>query len=403
MRNWKLALLTVVLCLIAIEAGLWFNSPPAKPYPITPGLLVFDKRGVWILKPNHSGTMDNRVDFRNKPYNIDERGMRRVPIADIVKNSKNRVFVIGDSQTFGFGLSDGETWPARLQVLLNEQYAGRYLVENLGVPGINISQYFARINGIVKHALQPGDRVLIGVTWNDFHTASSNHNLKTIFSNAGVDEPLRVAGDKTVVSLIETPTAPLRVAEEREPLSARLVEPLMVYRAPTWRYRLYLNTGIFVPSFRSAHDFVSSAAYSSAIMGIVIPQLRNLYYLLRPSDTFFRKVGETTFKKNAMMLKAAERVIKAQGADVYVVVLPNRLFFDESYYKYYSKNGQVFPTQDYLWHELGPLCDKLEFKCLNTFNELKTDISDWNNFRVDGHYNERGANAVSRSILRQAF
>ena len=164
-----------------------------------------------------------------------------------------------------------------------------------------------------------------------------------------------------------------------------------------------LNTGIFVPSFRSAHDFVSSAAYSSAIMGIVIPQLRNLYYLLRPSDTFFRKVGETTFKKNAMMLKAAERVIKAQGADVYVVVLPNRIFFDESYYKYYSKNGQVFPTQDYLWHELGPLCDKLEFTRLNTFNDLKTDISDLNNFRVDGHYNERGANAVSRSILRQAF
>ena len=403
MKNWKLTLLSIVLSLIAIEAALWFISPPAGPYAMAPGLMVLDKRGVWILRPNLSGFMDNRVDFRDKPFSIDERGMRRVPAAGSVKNPETRVFVVGDSQTFGFGLSDGETWPARLQVLLNEQYPGSYLVENLGVPGINILQYFARINGIVKHALQPGDRVLIGVTWNDFTTTASHINLKTLFSKAGVDEPLRVAGDKTVVSLIETPTAPLRVAEEREPLSARLVEPLMVYRAPTWRYWLHLNTGIFVPSFRSAHDFVSSAVYSSAIMGIVIPQLRNLYYLLRPSDTFFRKVGETTFKENAMVLKAAERVIKAQGADVYVVVLPNRLFFDESYYKYYSKDGQVFPTQDYLWHELGPLCDKLEFKCLNTFNDLKTDISDWNNFRVDGHYNERGANAVSRSILRQAF
>lgn len=403
MKNWKLALLTVVLCLIAIEAALWFISPPPKPYPMAPGLLVLDKRGAWILRPNQSGTMNNRVDFLNKKFSIDERGMRGVPAAGSVRNPESRVFVIGDSQTFGFGLSDGETWPARLQVLLNEQYPGSFLVENLGVPGVNISQYFARIDGIVKHALRPGDRVLIGVTWNDFHTAYTERGVKSILSKAGVDVPGEVAGDEAAVSMIETPVAPLRVAEGGKPITAQLVEPLRVYQPPTWRYRLYLKTGIFVPVFASVHDFAISAAYSSAIMGILIPQVRNLYYLLRPSDTFFRKVGETTFRKNAMMLKAAERVIKAQGADVYVVALPNRIFFDKSYYNYYSKNGQVFPAQDFLWHELGPLCDRLELKCLNTFDDLKTDRPDWNNFRADGHYNERGADAISRSILRQAF
>ena len=108
-------------------------------------------------------------------------------------------------------------------------------------------------------------------------------------------------------------------------------------------------------------------------------------------------------KKNAMMLKAVERIIRAQGADMYVVALPNRIFFDESYYKFYSKNGQVFPTQDFLGYELGRLCDELELKCLNTFEDLKTKIPDRNSFRTDGHYNERGADSVSRSIFRQAF
>jgi len=403
MKNWKLTLLTVVLCLIAIEATLQLISPPAKMYLMTPGLLVLDNRGVWILRPNFAGMMNNRVDFQNIPFSIDKRGMRRIPAASSVKNPKSRVFVIGDSQTFGIGLSDGETWPARLQVLLNEKFPGSFLVENLGVPGINISQYFSRIDGIVKHTLQPGDRVLIGVTWNDFHTAYMDRNVKAFLSKAGVSGPFQIVGDETVEALIKTPSTSLRVANGGKPLTAQLVDPLQVYRLPTWRYRFFLRTGIFVPVFSSINDFMVSATYSSAIMGIVIPQLRNLYYLIRPTDTFFRKVGETTFKKNAMMLKAVERIIRAQGADMYVVALPNRIFFDESYYKFYSKNGQVFPTQDFLGYELGRLCDELELKCLNTFEDLKTKIPDRNSFRTDGHYNERGADSVSRSIFRQAF
>ena len=46
-----------------------------------------------------------------------------------------RMAVLGDSIAFGWGVEDGETYPARLEAILNARGPGRVEVVNAGFPG----------------------------------------------------------------------------------------------------------------------------------------------------------------------------------------------------------------------------------------------------------------------------
>ena len=110
--------------LAVIEATAWIIHPPPRSYSI-PRDMLSQASGVWTLTPDFRGVMDNRVDFRSKTVNADSRGVRRGPTA-VGTPVYRRLFVLGDSQTFGHGLNDDETWPARLQGLLDiERQIGR--------------------------------------------------------------------------------------------------------------------------------------------------------------------------------------------------------------------------------------------------------------------------------------
>ena len=110
--------------------------------------------------------MDNRIDFRGKSLTVDDAGTRSVMCRQ--KNAGvPRVFLVGDSQTFGQGLSDRETWASILQCQLRDaKFSGQ--IYNLGVPGVNIDSVH-RMRQVVP-VLRDGDRVIVGVTWNDLHT-----------------------------------------------------------------------------------------------------------------------------------------------------------------------------------------------------------------------------------------
>lgn len=74
---------------------------------------------------------------------------------------RERVVVLGDSVTFGLGLGEDETWPARLGALAGD----RAEVLNLALHGYDPVQY-ARVLEVKGLALAP-DRVLIGYCLND--------------------------------------------------------------------------------------------------------------------------------------------------------------------------------------------------------------------------------------------
>lgn len=101
-----------------------------------------------------------------------------------------RIAVVGGSTTFGAGVTDSATWPARLQALLGPGYA----VTNYGMPG------FSSAEGVIQTALlvpesRPG-LVVIYEGWNDLHNFHDSalgpdyysHGLRQ-YSNLDIQRP----------------------------------------------------------------------------------------------------------------------------------------------------------------------------------------------------------------------
>lgn len=81
-----------------------------------------------------------------------------------IPDETERILFLGDSYTFGWGVSESEVYVRRVEGMLRD--AGRdVLVLNAGVPGFNTAQEFA---WLVEHfdTFQP-DRVIVGYVVND--------------------------------------------------------------------------------------------------------------------------------------------------------------------------------------------------------------------------------------------
>ena len=166
----------------------------------------------------------------------------------------------------------------------------------------------------------------------------------------------------------------------------------------TWRYDVYTKYGLFVPSFDSMEAFLNSMNYVSVAYRLLWARAKLLFYQFRPADSFFKKLPVDTYKSNFLSLKALSYRLENKGAKVYIQFLPNRVFFDDYYYSSYSKNGAVFPARDYFWHIGKPFCDSLNLKCLNRFDDLKTEKRDAHTYVYDGHYNAEAAKRVGQAL-----
>jgi lysophospholipase L1-like esterase len=60
---------------------------------------------------------------------------------------KDRILCVGDSHTYGVMVERGESYPARLQQILDRREPGLHAVVNRGVPGMNTSQLRNRVPG----------------------------------------------------------------------------------------------------------------------------------------------------------------------------------------------------------------------------------------------------------------
>lgn len=77
----------------------------------------------------------------------------------------HRVLCVGDSHTYGAGVERGETYPARLQTLLETREPGVHSVINMGLPGLSAAQLHGRI-GVWLHRYRP-DLLVVWVGVND--------------------------------------------------------------------------------------------------------------------------------------------------------------------------------------------------------------------------------------------
>ncbi len=90
----------------------------------------------WTLTPNFSGNMIN--DNGEKLFSTTEDGFRKT--RPEINTSKSIVF-IGDSFTFGIGVSDQETFVSLIQQKINAKPEFEFACINASVPAYSISQY----------------------------------------------------------------------------------------------------------------------------------------------------------------------------------------------------------------------------------------------------------------------
>ena len=141
----------LVTCLVMLLAVEW-------------GLRVFNPFGVELfhILPYHMQGMadDSRLGYRHpesveymlgsKQVKINAHGLRDEEIPFAKPDDEKRILILGDSVTFGWGISQGETFSDRLEPLLQQQTGTRWQVINAGVNCYNTEQEatYLRIEGM---------------------------------------------------------------------------------------------------------------------------------------------------------------------------------------------------------------------------------------------------------------
>lgn len=375
--NTALVCGSLAISLALLEAGAWIFHPPPSAYSLPRGLMTAAS-GVWTLTPGFRGVMDNRVDFRGQSVSADPRGVRLTPRVSDAPTQRS-LFVLGDSQTFGHGLNDDKTWPARLQAHLDRLQAS-IRVENWGVPGINVDQYAIRLDRVLAEA-RAGDRVLVGISWNDLITPQHASGVMRVVDGFLVNAPSAATAEPA-------PPADGRVAVKPDSAAARV--------------RLYDYTGIVIPPFQDLKQFAEALAANSALGSFLMPRLRSLWHRWRPSTPLSQIVEGQIPEANFWLLYDMKERAAARGVGFAVVLLPERYFIDDALYEGYSGGGRFFPERNYMGYLARPLCRSFEIACIDPFDALAEEHRrEPVTFRIDGHYNERGAAVIADIVARE--
>lgn len=172
LQNLALSFATFFLCVATLEIILrlagYGNLEIYEP----------DPKLYWKLKPNQ----DCFTKIDHKLVHINSHGTRGADFATEKPADTIRILSLGDSRTFGWGLTEAETYSDRLQKLLqkNSGNAKRVEVINAGVNAWSYSQMFVyfRDTGL---AYKP-DVVIIGEAnlWTQFSENSSPEFVKKL-------------------------------------------------------------------------------------------------------------------------------------------------------------------------------------------------------------------------------
>lgn len=113
----------------------------------------YDKDLGWIPRPGIYSNLGGRVTIDSNCFRKMERS----------KNSSNKQLILacGDSFTFGYDVSDEETWPFFLATMLDCR------VVNAGVTGYGLDQTVLRLSKIIDD-VKP-DLVIVSMIWGDIH------------------------------------------------------------------------------------------------------------------------------------------------------------------------------------------------------------------------------------------
>jgi len=137
LRKLLFSLIASLLVLVLLEVGLRAAGyPPVAENPRFEHTQVY-----WVQDPDQKETEVAHRETRGSfQVSTDEHGLR-TPIHGPVKPAGvKRVMTLGCSTTFGWGVDDAESYPARLEVHLKEKGYDNVEVINGGQPGYTTFQ-----------------------------------------------------------------------------------------------------------------------------------------------------------------------------------------------------------------------------------------------------------------------
>ncbi len=146
-------------------------------HPTEPSWRYVDDRFLYAFHPFRAMEMrpgarvvHGTAGFHDKPgveYHVNEWGGRGAPLAPR-ESGRPRIICLGGSTTFGPGIPESDTWPARLAALAPE-----WSVMNAGVSGYTSRHVLAYAQGSLLD-LEP-DLLILYVGRNDLHANESFH------------------------------------------------------------------------------------------------------------------------------------------------------------------------------------------------------------------------------------
>jgi lysophospholipase L1-like esterase len=177
--NWKARLARLALALliaggIELAAGFW--PAPRERLEAILEILELHPTRIWTLRKD----LDTR--FMGAPLHTDHEGWRTDPAAP--SGGPFRIYVLGDSLTFGWGVGDSQTWPALLQRRLGIP------VRNASVPGYTTWQGMR-----VLHEVALPDRPEVVMLC---HGVNDVSKLRFFGSDTRPDEEQRPQGELAV-------------------------------------------------------------------------------------------------------------------------------------------------------------------------------------------------------------
>jgi lysophospholipase L1-like esterase len=182
-QNITLSIVIFALCIFALELTLrlvgYGNLEVYSP----------DPQLYWRLTPNQQ--CFTKVD--RKPVQINSHGTRGPEFPTTKPTNTLRILSLGDSRTFGWGLSEDETYSARLQKLLQAEVGNAAKVEVINA-GVNAWSYPQMAVYLREHGLEFSPDIIVladANLWTQFSEQSSLEFVKSFLRRVWLKNFLR--------------------------------------------------------------------------------------------------------------------------------------------------------------------------------------------------------------------
>lgn len=170
--HWLRSCILMVLIVVAAEFGFRCFSYHRS--------LAYERHGDLLFTPVPNQTYIEKISLTHS--SINSYGLRG-EAADL-NSGKEIILCLGDSITYGYGLDDTQTYPARLQRALDHEFPGRYTVLNGGVDAYPVAFEWQKFLYLWNRGIHP-KVVIVGYSMNEGflgHLVDSSEEIKQEFA-----------------------------------------------------------------------------------------------------------------------------------------------------------------------------------------------------------------------------